>query len=582
MNLAEISHHAYMLDCYSLTESDQKISIRTGKDIDRVSVYVGDPFKVGMGTGENIWTGDPFNMKLEKELSYHNIWSVIVSPKYKRLKYHFELWAGSEHKYLLEDGFYDSVDDIDDDWMMQRFIFPWMNPSDVCRTPEWVPDTIWYQIFPERFAKGNTRKKRFVNNDWVTKEDESWHEFYGGDIEGIRQKLPYLKELGISGIYLTPVFYSTSNHKYDTIDYTRIDPDFGTEEEMTQMIEEAHSLGIRIMVDAVMNHSGKKFAPWLDVLENGPKSKYADWFFVNNWPISQHDYKTLNGDFFSFAFEAYMPKLNTNNPDVMEYFKNICTHWVKDWNVDGIRFDVGNEVAHSFIKFLRKELKSINPELFLLGEIWHDSLAWLQGDEYDSVMNYPFVATMNNFWKDNALLAKDFEHSINKGYAMYYEQINRCIFNFLDSHDVDRSIDRCQGNKDIFLQKIAILMTLQGSPCIYYGTEIGLNGSTMKANRKCMPWEEIEAGKFKELSDQVRTLLRIRNTFPETKSEKIVWINESTARVIHYKKQGRNTLHLMINAGKEPINCISNGNILFMNNVSDGQLLVNGTIIWTE
>lgn len=542
-----------MLDCYPLDEKQLKISIKTGKDVDGVYLYAGDPFAAGISASEILWQGERFEMKLERELRYHNIWSVMVCPKYKRLKYHFEILAGEERIYCLEDGFYESLETLEEGYMLQRFIYPWMNPGDLCTTPDWVADTIWYQIFPERFCQQNPNGKRFVNNQWISQEDQSWFEYYGGDLAGIRSRLPYLQDLGITGIYLTPIFLSNTNHKYDTIDYWKIDPDFGDEEEMMALVEDAHQRGIRIMVDAVMNHSGFGFEPWQDVLKNGKDSSYYDWFFINKWPLEKQNYKTHNGDFYSFAFEAYMPKLNTNNPEVMAYFGDICKHWTKDWNVDGIRFDVGNEVSHGFIKFLHGELRKIKPDLFLLGEIWHDSLAWLLGDEYDSVMNYPFVATMNNFWFDQKQTGIDFKFNMNKGFSMYFDQVNQVLFNFLDSHDIDRAMERCKGDTQVLLQQLLVLMTMEGSPCIYYGTEIGMMGAGTKANRKCMPWDEIDAGKYQELTEEVKTLIRLRKEYPQTRSGQLEWLVDES-RVLHYVKKSRNQkdLHVLINCSTTP------------------------------
>ena len=166
------------------------------------------------------------------------------------------------------------------------------------------------------------------------------------------------------------------------------------------MITEAHALGLRVMIDAVFNHCGAKCALWQDVLEKGPQSDYYHWFCVNRWPIDEQTHATKQGDYFSFAFVDNMPKFDTSEPDVMEYLTGIAKHWVCEWKVDGIRFDVGNEISHAFLKHLRLELKKCNPKLFLLGEIWHDAFPWLLGDEYDSTMNYPFLACVNNFWAD--------------------------------------------------------------------------------------------------------------------------------------------------------------------------------------
>ena len=170
-----------------------------------------------------------------------------------------------------------------------------------------------------------------------------------------------------------------SNHKYDTTDYTKIDPAFGDEETMKALCREAHEKGIRIMVDAVFNHCGRKFAPWMDVLEHGKDSRYADWFMIEDWEQIGKRADTRDRRFYSFAFTDAMPKLNTNNEEVIEYFCEICEDWIRKFDIDGIRFDVGNEVSHRFLKRIREHLKVVKPDLYLLGEIWHDASQWLQG-----------------------------------------------------------------------------------------------------------------------------------------------------------------------------------------------------------
>ena len=445
---------------------------------------------------------------------------------------------------------------------------------------------MWYQIFPDRFCRKNPGEKRHSCREWACQEDATWKEFYGGDLAGIRSRLAYIADLGVGGIYLNPILWSDSNHRYDTIDYHSVEPDIGTEEELKTLIAEAHALGLRVMIDAVFNHCGAKCALWQDVLEKGPQSDYYHWFCVNRWPIDERTHATKRGDYFSFAFVDNMPKFDTSEPDVMEYLTGIAKHWVCEWKVDGIRFDVGNEISHAFLKHLRLELKKCNPKLFLLGEIWHDAFPWLLGDEYDSTMNYPFLACVNNFWADKTQSGTDFMHGINQCYSMYYEQVNRVLFNLLDSHDTDRLMERCHGNADMFLAQLTVLFTMQGAPGIYYGTEIGMDGGGTKANRKCMPWEEIDAGSFAELTGQVKQLIAMRRQYPQTRSGKVVWDVREDSRLLHYykKKEGQKTLEVCINAGEEPVRTGERGlpepeDCLFANGLEHGSLRPQGVFI---
>lgn len=231
-------------------------------------------------------------------------------------------------------------------------------------------------------------------------------------------------------------------------------------------------------------------------------------------------------------------------------------------------------------------MKKCNPKLFLLGEIWHDAFPWLLGDEYDSTMNYPFLACVNNFWADKTQSGTDFMHGINQCYSMYYEQVDRVLFNLLDSHDTDRLMERCHGNADTFLAQLAILFIMQGAPGIYYGTEIGMDGGGTKANRKCMPWEEIDAGSFAELTGQVKRLIAMRRQYPQTRSGKVVWDVREDSRLLHYykKKEGQKTLEVCINAGEEPVRTGERGlpepeDCLFANGLEHGSLRPQGVFI---
>lgn len=558
-----IAHRAYGSDCYALDEDRLVISIRTGYDVDRVEIEYGDPFQNGIMGGNERWSGVRQDITECVRLQHQKLWSITVEPQFHRCKYFFVLYDKDEVLYYFEDGCFREEQLKVPGRVEQCFFFPWMNPSDINRVPDWVEDTVWYQIFPERFCNGDPGLSPEGAKPWKCRR-VGLLDFYGGDLQGIIDKLPYLKDLGISGIYLNPVFASDSNHKYNTADYRCIDPHFGSEETMKELVQKAHEKGIRIMLDAVFNHSGTKFAPWMDVLEKGPESEYFDWFFVHDWPLPSRGRDTRDGRFDSFAFTTLMPKLNTNNPEVVDYFLEICTHWVDDWGIDGIRFDVGNEVSHSFLRTLRRELKRRNPQLYLMGEIWHDSLTWLMGDEYDAVMNYPFSQSIHNFFADKALSARELEYSINRCYHMYMKQSNRVMFNLLDSHDTIRLYTRLDNNIEQFYQHMVLLFTMQGSPCIYYGTEIAMPGGFDPDCRRCMPWEQIEKGQYDLPIGRMKQLIAMRRENPGCRAEAIRWIEEGDGRLVHYVKTGgEQQIEVYLNASDRPLEISVQGDVLF-------------------
>lgn len=580
MEFQAVYHKTSEQMSYALNENELAVNLKTGYDVEKVYIHYGDPFESGILGGSETWTGKREEICYRKRLKYQVWWTTTLCPEYKRCKYYFELHTKGETWYYFEDGFVTKEQMMLDGKMLQCFTVPWMNPADVNLTPDWVNDTVWYQIFPDRFCNGTPKENTADIKAWrkgpVTNEER-----FGGNLSGMIQKLPYLQDLGITGIYLNPIFEAKSNHKYDTKDYQKIDPAFGDEVLFHSFVEKAHEKGIRIMLDGVFNHCGSQFAPWLDVLKKGPKSEYYSWFMINEWPFDQKKYDTRDGSFYSFAFYSGMPKLNTNNDDVIEYIADVCTYWVEEHDVDGIRFDVGNEVSHKFLKRIRERLKAVKPEVYLLGEIWHDASQWLLGDEYDSVMNYPLTGSINDFFLDESLGKEDFEYMINRCYTMYMQQNNNVIFNLLDSHDTDRLINRAK-DLDVFFQQLAVLFTMPGSPCIYYGTEIALPGTHDPDCRRCMPWDELEIPTNQTKIQDLKKLISLRRSEETWKSLHFHFPNEiSEKRCVEYIKltaDGDKTEVILNCCGKE-LEIEEKGEVLYSRKYHSGVLLKNGTLI---
>ncbi|HJA99900.1 MAG TPA: glycoside hydrolase family 13 protein [Candidatus Mediterraneibacter merdavium] len=580
MEFTGVYHKTSEQMSYALNDKELVVNLKTGYDVKQVFIIHGDPYDAGILGGNEKWSGTREEIVYKKRLPHQIWWTTTLVPPYKRCKYYFELHTDDEVWYYFEDGFLTEEQVNMEGRLLQYFIVPWMNPADVNRTPEWVNDTVWYQIFPDRFCNGCPENDGGDVLPWQTGPVTN-AEKYGGDLQGIRQKLPYLEELGITGIYLNPIMEAETNHKYDTKDYTKIDPSFGDDETMRRLVSEAHGHGIRVMVDAVFNHCGRRFAPWLDVQEKGPRSEYADWFMVNDWTDIRKHESTRDGRFYSFAFADWMPKLNTNNEEVIRYFCGVCEDWVRKYDIDGIRFDVGNEVSHYFLKRMRHHLKKIKPDIYLLGEIWHDASQWLSGDEYDSVMNYPLMSGIHDYFLDGSMDRDEFEYMVNRCYTMYMQQCNNVLFNLLDSHDTERLMNRFH-DLDMFYQQLAVLFTLPGSPCIYYGTEIAMEGGFDPDCRRCMPWEQIEAGKYQERISQMQALIRLRKTEEAFKSLHFHFPNEyDNRRCVQYIKldKEQNKTEVLINCSEEPIQAGIKGEVLFGRRFEGGMLLPKGTLI---
>lgn len=545
-----IFHSAKDNMCYQANSDEIVVSLITGKDVKKVEIQWGDPYSAGIMGGAESWRGETRELNNVLELKDHLWWSIRLSPRYKRCKYYFTLTDCEETLCMFEDGFY-TPDKLNiPGRRMQYFFFPWMNSVDLFLTPDWVRDAIWYQIFPDRFARDGASGPglRLWKSERI--QDRSYKFCYGGNLKGVIGRLDYLKKLGINAIYFNPIFRSITDHKYNIDDYYEIDENFGTKADFKELCTKAHELGIKIMLDMVFNHCGVSFPQFVDVLENGERSKYRDWFLINKFPVTL-DRDTRDGRFYSFAFTQFMPKLNTSNTEVMEYFAGVCEYWVGNFGVDGLRFDVANEVSHKFLKLIRSRVKSINPDVYLLAEIWHDSTPWLRGDEFDAIMNYPVTETISGFWLDKSLTSKQLEQGLNRCLIMYPEQCSKVMFNMLDSHDTERLYYRCKRDADVFFQQLVLLFSIYGSPCIYYGTEIMMDGAHDPDCRRCMPWDEIDSGKYDDIINQIRVLICARKNNEELKSMKISFVGDPDSRQVRFIKD--NKVMVAINADSIPM-----------------------------
>ncbi|MEN1934530.1 alpha-glycosidase [Paenibacillus sp. 102] len=485
---------------YAYDEKTLHIRLRTKKnDADSISLIHGDPYEWQDGK----WVTANIPMKKSGSTDVFDYWFVSIDPKFKRLRYGFELKDHTETIIYTERGFFHETPNDD---VGNFFCFPFIHKQDVFKAPSWIKDTVWYQIFPERFANGDSACNPVNTLPWGS-TDPTATNFFGGDFAGIIEHLDYLVELGITGIYFTPIFKAHSNHKYDTIDYMEIDPQFGTKETFKKLVDACHERGIKVMLDAVFNHSGYFFDKFQDVLKKGDHSRYIDWFHIHEFPIVTEPLPNYD----TFAFTPYMPKLNTAHPDVKEYLLEVGRYWVREFHIDGWRLDVANEVDHRFWREFRSEIKAINSEVYILGEIWHDALPWLQGDQFDAVMSYPVTNALLSYFANETIQASEFMEQITASLHSYSMNVNEAAFHLLDSHDTPRILTTCNGNKDKVKLLYIFHLSFIGSPCIYYGDEIGMDGGMDPGCRKCMVWDEDKQDKI--LFKHLQTLLSLRKQY---------------------------------------------------------------------
>ena len=566
MDLAAIFHESRTPMCCMTDPETLQITLRTGREVERAELICADPYEAGIAGGEEAWQGRRIAMEPWLELEHHQLWRIVLKPPFRRLRYVFALTQAQEQWYCYEDGLRPV---LQLDGRVQCFQMPWMNPADCIAPPDWVRHTVWYQVYPDRFCRGGSGRPGALpwRHGPVTNAER-----FGGDLAGIAQKLPYLAGLGVNGLYLNPIFAARSFHKYDTTDYTRVDPDFGTEADLQELVRQAHANGIRVMLDAVFNHCGPGFAPWRDVVEKGPGSAWRDWFFINRWPVEEG--RTDDGRYFSFSFHGGMPKLNTNHPAVQDYLIGLCEDWVRRYDIDGLRFDVGNEISHAFLRRLRVRLKALKPDLYLLGEIWHDAPAWLEGDEYDAVMHYPLQSAVRRFFEDESLPARAFGWQAGRCLAAYAPQVSAAQFTLLDSHDTIRLRSRVR-SEDEFWQQLAALFTLPGSPCVYYGTELALEGGRDPDCRRCMPWDELDTGAGRARLDAMRSLIALRRTEPDLQGSEVTFCPGS-GRLVRYRRGG---VEVCLNAGTAPAALMPGGAALFARGWDGRTLAPGGTLV---
>lgn len=417
-----------------------------------------------------------------------------------RTAYVFRIVQGEDAWYFSEDGLTKEYD-----FSLGYFNFfqlPYINEADLHREVPWMRQAVFYQIFVDRFCRGIEEKdERYINLPWNGKPLPK--SFAGGDIPGITKKLDYIKGLGVNTLYLTPVFQSISNHKYDISDYYTVDEQFGKNEDLKELVEQAHKRGIRIVLDAVFNHCSDRMKQFQDVLQKGKESAYHDWFLIRG---DKPDQDAINYEVFSFC--SYMPKLNTSNPEVQEFLADIAVHWIKEYDIDGWRLDVSDEVAHDFWRLFRKRVKAAKEDCVIIGENWHDANTFLRGDQYDSIMNYAFTKACLDYYAFETFEAEQFAWKLNGLLMRNTETVNRMMLNLLDTHDTDRFYTSVGKNKDRLLSALAVTCMFEGAPCIYYGTEIPTEGGYDPDNRRCFDWDESHWDE--EFRTQLITLLSLR------------------------------------------------------------------------
>jgi len=395
------------------------------------------------------------------------------------------------------------------------------------QTPDWVKRAVFYQIFPDRFARSpHTPPPLGIEfKPWGTPPEEQG--FQGGDLLGIVEKLDYLQDLGITALYLNPIFTSASNHRYHTYDYYQVDPLLGGNAAFRELLDQAHARDIRIVLDGVFNHASRGFWAFHHILETGGNSPYLDWFIVRDWPLRPYD----NPDNLPTNYDCWwgnpaLPQFNIKNPGVRAYLLDVAKYWI-DFGVDGWRLDVPEEIKdEAFWQAFRQTVKQSNPDAYLVGEIWHVAHEWLRGDRFDAVMNYIFSRAALGFFGAETLRidykpggfplaplnAHAFGMTIDQMMGLYDWQVTLAQMNVIDTHDTARMLWMV-GNDESALRLCTLFqMTMPGAPCVYYGDEIGLTGGHDPGCRGPFPWDK-PATWNTDLLDLYRRAIAMRHRY---------------------------------------------------------------------
>lgn len=500
---------------------------------------------------------------VETDLKYQNYRKMIDIPLEASVAFTFRFDDGAARVYATRAGIVEDKPAMRDGFLYtERILPPFI-------TPDWAKDGIFYQIFTDRFFNGdrsndqdfkevyyegksilppegktNDEYFHFID-DWQdigglvvspyrTDGRPDYYSFYGGDIAGVMQKLPYLKDLGITIIYFNPLNEAQSNHKYDPVDYNTIDPHFADEETFKAFTKKAHEYGIRIIADMAFNHTGYWHFAFVDTREKGADSKYWHWFEWKKWPLPPEGPPTPC-DYYDcwWGYPAH-PNLNydhsrpndqenmiddaslaTPNQQVVDYILEVARFWLGELDIDGFRLDVPNEVPLWMWAMFRRVVDQIKPEAFLVGEIWGNAMPWLGPDCFHATMNYRFFRDpVVKFIGLGQGTASEFDRELAPGRSLYPRQATQVMMNIVGSHDTERFITTAKNDERRLMLSALFQMTYLGIPHIYYGDEVGLEGGKDPDNRRTFPWEWRQNNRRSRIHDFYRSLISIRKSYP--------------------------------------------------------------------
>ena len=509
--------------------------------------------RTGKGEAESVWfyyadravmtpklQFAPLPMEKFRTDRYFDWYEIRLETRFERIAYYFELQNGVETLFYYGDCYEMAGTPTRADY----FQLPFNHRADRFAAPAWTRDAVVYNIFPDSFAAG----KRLAPNGAPPCR--------GGTVRGVTENLDYIASLGFNCIYLNPIFAARSYHRYDTLDYYRIDPHMGAEDDLRDLVRRAHALGIRVILDGVFNHVSSDHPFFRDVLEKGRASRYYSCFYALPETPRLPAAGELPG-YTCFSYVADMPKTNTADPFLRQYFCDVGAYWVRKFDVDGWRLDVANELDDGFLRAFRASVKAAKSDALIVGEVWENAAHYLGGDMLDSAMNYDFRRYCRRFFAEQTVDAETFDTNVSTLLLRYNENALFAQLNLLDSHDVSRFLSLCGGKTERMELAVLLQMTFPGMPCVFYGDEKGLCGESEPEYRRPMAWDASSP-----LEEVYRRMIALRKTHPALRYGSF-HTELACGGAYRYSRVWNGTkITVAMNLGAEPVKAEKRGTLL--------------------
>ncbi len=536
MNPATIFHRPMSEYAFALDDTHYIFRLRTGKgEAESVRFYYADR---AVMTPKLQFA--PLPMEKFRTDRYFDWYEIRLETRFERIAYYFELQNGVETLFYYGDCYEMAGTPTRADY----FQLPFNHRADRFAAPAWTRDAVVYNIFPDSFAAG----MRLAPNGAPPCR--------GGTVRGVTENLDYIASLGFNCIYLNPIFAARSYHRYDTLDYYRIDPHMGAEDDLRDLVRRAHALGIRVILDGVFNHVSSDHPFFRDVLENGRASRYYSCFYALPETPRLPAAGELPG-YTCFSYVADMPKTNTADPFLRQYFCDVGAYWVRKFDVDGWRLDVANELDDGFLRAFRASVKAAKSDALIVGEVWENAAHYLGGDMLDSAMNYDFRRYCRRFFAEQTVDAETFDTNVSTLLLRYNENALFAQLNLLDSHDVSRFLSLCGGKTERMELAVLLQMTFPGMPCVFYGDEKGLCGESEPEYRRPMAWDASSP-----LEEVYRRMIALRKTHPALRYGSF-HTELACGGVYRYSRVWNGTkITVAMNLGAEPVKAEKRGTLL--------------------